>query len=259
MGPLTYQVIRPSAALARHVQCYWVLEGGGGVAPHLVLPDGFVEIVFRQGEGGLALGQMCRPRSELSPAAFRWIGVRLRPESAHRFFRTAQTEMSDRITPLEDLWGPAARELAEAEAPQIEWALYRHLRPSAPLPGIDRAVNLILGSGGTVSMHRLARAVAMSGRNLERSFRERVGVPPKTLARVVRFQRALWALEGRDSDPPRRPYELGAQARPAFGPSPAAPGQTAYAAYRMTCSSAARSTVARIRSTRPSTASSIKY
>jgi len=192
---LHYQVIRPSAALARHVQCYWVLEGEACPDPHILLPDGFVEIVFARGEGAVVVGQMCRPRTGPAQGRFRWLGARLRPESAHRFFAVPQTELSDRITRLEDLWGPAARDWAEANGPDVEWALYRQLRPRASAPGVDRAVHLILASGGTVNMHGLAREAAMSGRNLERSFRERVGLPPKTLARVMRFQRTLWALE----------------------------------------------------------------
>ena len=53
-------------------------------------------------------------------------------------------------------------------------------------------------SGGTASVTRVAIATGISRRQLERRFREQVGLPPRTFARIVRFQRAFHAL-GRES------------------------------------------------------------
>ena len=47
---------------------------------------------------------------------------------------------------------------------------------------------------GRVSVAELACAVGLSTRQLERAFRERVGLGPKTFLRLVRFQRALALL-----------------------------------------------------------------
>jgi AraC-like DNA-binding protein len=53
-----------------------------------------------------------------------------------------------------------------------------------------------------VSIDAAAAATGMSRRHLERLFLRDVGLPPKQLARIVRFQRALRLLDG-DGDPPR--------------------------------------------------------
>jgi AraC-like DNA-binding protein len=50
-----------------------------------------------------------------------------------------------------------------------------------------------------VSIDALARRASMSRRHLERRFKEVVGISPKRLARVTRFQKALHVLE--ESDP----------------------------------------------------------
>jgi len=50
-----------------------------------------------------------------------------------------------------------------------------------------------------VSIDRLARHVGLTRRHLERRFQLLVGVSPKRLARIVRFQRALRMLERADA------------------------------------------------------------
>jgi AraC-like DNA-binding protein len=49
----------------------------------------------------------------------------------------------------------------------------------------------VRASGGRTSVDELARAVGLSARQLERRFRARVGLGPKLLARITRFQHAF--------------------------------------------------------------------
>jgi transcriptional regulator GlxA family with amidase domain len=58
---------------------------------------------------------------------------------------------------------------------------------------LDRAVTLIGHAAGNVSVSRIAASVGLGERQLERRFLERVGMGPKRLARIVRFERA-WQL-----------------------------------------------------------------
>lgn len=43
---MRYREIKPSAALRRFVECFWILEGGGSAAapPERILPDGIVNL-----------------------------------------------------------------------------------------------------------------------------------------------------------------------------------------------------------------------
>src|SRR5262249_59217722 len=52
---------------------------------------------------------------------------------------------------------------------------------------------------GRVSIDTLAAKANLSGRQLERRFLDEVGIPPKRLARIVRFQRALRVLAARQA------------------------------------------------------------
>jgi AraC-like DNA-binding protein len=75
--------------------------------------------------------------------------------------------------------------------------------------GIDRGVVLspkvawarrrLHESGGQVPVAQLVREVGWSRRHFTARFREQVGLPPKTLARVLRFERAARMGERRGS------------------------------------------------------------
>jgi transcriptional regulator GlxA family with amidase domain len=67
-------------------------------------------------------------------------------------------------------------------------------RPPAADDALGRAIAVIERSAGTLSIDAVARASGLGARQLERRFLEDVGVTPKALARIVRFQRALRGL-----------------------------------------------------------------
>ena len=69
---------------------------------------------------------------------------------------------------------------------------------SGPTPSlaVDHAWRKLSRSFGRASIGELARDVGWSHRHLSARFREQVGLPPKALARVLRFERALNFLRG---------------------------------------------------------------
>ena len=60
------------------------------------------------------------------------------------------------------------------------------------------AISSILESGGRISVDRLASDSGISGRQLERRFVSDVGIGPKLLCRVLRFQQVFQAVERSD-------------------------------------------------------------
>jgi transcriptional regulator GlxA family with amidase domain len=57
----------------------------------------------------------------------------------------------------------------------------------------------IVESGGRVSVDRLATGAGISSRQLERRFLREIGIGPKLLGRIVRFQQVFRAVERLDS------------------------------------------------------------
>ena len=64
-------------------------------------------------------------------------------------------------------------------APELEWAWRR-----------------LMETGGGVPVGALAQELGRSRRHLAASFREQIGMPPKALARLLRFERAVERLRG---------------------------------------------------------------
>ena len=66
----------------------------------------------------------------------------------------------------------------------------------APPPDAARAWARLQATAGGVRIGALAGELGCSRRHLAARFREHVGVPPKTVARILRFRRALTLLRG---------------------------------------------------------------
>jgi AraC-like DNA-binding protein len=127
--------------------------------------------------------------------------VNLTPLGARRLFGLPMHELSHRVTGLEDLWGGEARRLVEALAEARDWAarfaiadaflLRRAERGPAVDAGVRWAVEQIQRTGGQVDIATLASELGHSHKHLIHQFHEQVGLPPRRLARLLRFDRAV--------------------------------------------------------------------
>jgi AraC-like DNA-binding protein len=132
-------------------------------------------------------------------------GIRFRPGGACAFFAPPLSELAERILPLSDLWPLQARALAEriqaasslAERGRISEAfLLRHLlRPYNTDALVEAGVQRILCNDGRLSSGALLEGMNISERQLERRFQAKVGLSPKQLARIIRFQKIFAAYE----------------------------------------------------------------
>jgi AraC-like DNA-binding protein len=130
------------------------------------------------------------------------------PLGARRFFGMPMGEIAGQTVELEDLIGSAAGELAErlAEAPDwatridlFERAIARRVLAAPPLPAeLEWAWQRLLESDGAVPITTLAEELGWSRRHLAVRFREELGMPPKALARLLRFERAVKRLRAGD-------------------------------------------------------------
>jgi AraC-like DNA-binding protein len=86
--------------------------------------------------------------------------------------------------------------------PVVQHELMRLLDTSRIDERVRSAVTAIEHRRGHISITRLAADLSCTRRHLEREFLNTVGIGPKRLARIARFQRALQIIEHAD---PRRP------------------------------------------------------
>ncbi|NUK48802.1 helix-turn-helix domain-containing protein [Streptomyces lunaelactis] len=162
---------------------------------HPVLPDGCMDLLWADGRL-LVAGPDTHAHTAGELPATQYVGVRFAPGTAPAFLGVPAHELRDRRVELADVWGAAeARRLTDridaAADPVAELeavALRRADRVEPPDPLLSEVVRR-LEAGGTVA--GAAEAVGLGARQLHRRSLSAFGYGPKTLARVLRLQRAL--------------------------------------------------------------------
>ena len=197
----------PTLALARFVEDIRAIAPPPGQAFDGVrLPNGRTTLVFRALDGGRTgdvwvAGPGTRAKFKRVTGIARMVTLRLKPGWSVPLLGVAASELTDRIVPLEDVWGRAGRELcgdllaAKSRADvtdRVAWALA--LRAGHPFDTASgqlarRAVRLL--EEGEVRVESVADRLGVTARHLRRAFTENVGIGPKEFARTVRLQRAV--------------------------------------------------------------------
>ena len=130
------------------------------------------------------------------------IQVGLHPLGARALLGVPAGELAGIDLHLADVLGPGADDLRAQLLAAPTWArrfdlldaglvrLLDRASGAVPAPEAARAWRLVMGSGGRVPVAWVAAEVGWSGRRLQQVFRREVGLTPKQLARVTRFDRA---------------------------------------------------------------------
>ena len=123
-------------------------------------------------------------------------GIRIRPGWAAAVLGMPARDLPD-VAGLADMWGPCVQRLetalAAAATPAkcrtvLTRAVARRLAGSnGPHPAVLAAVGLL--DKPTATAGDVARRVELSPRQLRRLFDDHVGLPPKALQTILRFQR----------------------------------------------------------------------
>jgi AraC-like DNA-binding protein len=222
---MRYREIKPTPLLRRFVECFWLLEGDGsanGSPPERILPDGCVELILNFGARFLqhvdgkqqlqprnfVVGQMTGPIVISPSGAVELLGIRFQPGGTRAFLGTPAHEFTDEVVDLGNLSGKLERELSQTCArgrtlvdrvAALDAHLCGQLRQSEYESHVLKLAARIIDCRGLVSVDELAASAGVSSRQLERRFLREVGIGPKLLARIVRFQQVFRAVEQCDS------------------------------------------------------------
>jgi AraC-like DNA-binding protein len=131
----------------------------------------------------------------------RGVHVDLTATGARRFFGLPLSELTGRIVSLRDLLPAESHALTERLDAAVDWTTRlnlveellarRILAARVDTARVDWAVTQIEASGGVLDVGELARELGHSHKHLIHLFHEQVGVPPKLLASLVRFERVM--------------------------------------------------------------------
>jgi AraC-like DNA-binding protein len=159
---------------------------------------------FSSFTGGMREGQVLTEHAGRSHG----MQVNLSPHAARAVFRVPMDSLAERIVPLEDLLGRRATLLVEQLQETPNWAGRFAVVDAAlaswladehpPQPAVEWAWQQLRATHGRVRVSRLAEELGWSRKRLVAGFREHVGLPPKTVARVLRFEQAVRLAEQTD-------------------------------------------------------------
>ena len=136
------------------------------------------------------------------------VEVRLSPLATRRLVGIPMHELPGGVVDLELVLGRHADHLVEALATAPSWedrfalldaALARRLIAAPPLhPGVREAWMRLVASHGAVPVATLAAELGWSRRHLGERIRADLGLPPKVIGRILRFDRAKQLLDRDD-------------------------------------------------------------
>jgi AraC-like DNA-binding protein len=215
---LNVSFTRPEQLLSPYVALIWVFESRSGVPladSRLIVPDGRAKIIVPYRNSLCAavntqllnakehhiflVGIQTHPTTIASTATETGtIGVELTPKGLYHLFKLSMHEITNRMVSFEELFGPPGARLqqrvGDAEDPRAKIALLQtaltHLlqQNEKEYALLDHTLDLLAGTHGMMRVQELAAHLGYTKRYLDRLFQEHIGVSPKSLASILRFQ-----------------------------------------------------------------------
>jgi AraC-like DNA-binding protein len=199
----SYHEFAPPARLAPYVQCLWIHRIGTGEVSYdqPVLPDACIDLVAMDGSVQLAGPATRSTTLTLAPGSV-IVGVRFLTGAAPSLVGVGASEIRDLDVPLGSLWGRSGEALTNEALETSPWrarlgvmvdGLVGRLDQARMLDPVSIGVAATLADAPERPISQLAYDIGLSERQLRRRVEDAVGYSPRTLARILRFQRFLRA------------------------------------------------------------------
>ena len=209
-----YNEIEPCRTLQPYVRCFWggkyaCPDAGAPEAPEIVIPDTCADIIYRMDDAGHMLTSDfagINDRSFLAHANKKTghritvFAIRFYAWSAYLFSEDSLAGTANGQYDVRERYAWLDKELRRslpepgtlsARARLAETLLIKKLETARSNKLVDSAVNDILRHQGTLEITQLSKQNFISSRQLERLFYEHIGIAPKKLSNLVRYQ-CLW-------------------------------------------------------------------
>lgn len=215
-----YEIVAP---LRPYVRVIWTMESASDEAeapPMRILPDSCVELVFHyhvpyqttfsSGHTSLQPHSMIvaqmKDYIEISPKGRTgMVSIRFSAHGAYHFFGVPMRAIANGITELRLVWSDLGQEIEErvwrcaTNADRIrivqQYLVTQLFKNGLEDKTVDYCIQVIQSTQGLVSVEDLSRRTGISNRQLVRRFNNRIGLPPKEFARIIRFINAVKHLK----------------------------------------------------------------
>lgn len=196
-----YCEYKPTAALSPFIRCFWEMKECE--KPALIIPDTCMDIVFSFNGSEYADSGFCAidDSAHLSAAhSVSQFGIRFYAWSACLFTAESFSGTRNGSFDISAFFPDIRRELLpkimrestlESRAKASEEYLLKRLDIGRMNSDVMNSIYDMIVSKGTIKTAELAAANAVSVRQLERTFGEKIGVSPKLLSSLIRYQ-LIW-------------------------------------------------------------------
>lgn len=208
-----YMEYEPCDALKPYIRCFWGAERPYRTeitsVPGLVIPDTCMDVIFNVNfTENTITGRFCgindaafRSCGDAGPGAlvstfairfYAWTAV-LFSEDSLRDVKNKSPDAEVHFRKLKQELEPVLFEVTgmRERVERAERFLLRHIRPERENRIVRDAVACLLTTRGTKEIGKLEREIHVSGRQLQRLFKENMGISPKRLSSLIRYQ-YLW-------------------------------------------------------------------
>jgi AraC-like DNA-binding protein len=210
----TYIEIQPCKMLQPYVCCFWGTSGPYSnsaeteIKDKLVIPDTCMDIIFNMDMDKNELSDLFAGISDISfedkpqsvKSSMSCFAIRFYSWAVPMFSRESMQDALNTFSSVEAYFKNFKRDLQDIlfsnpfitdRAAKVEEYLLKKLDLSKQNSNVMNVLYKVLNSKGTANIAELARFTAISQRQLEKLFLKYVGVSPKKLSGLVRYQ-YLW-------------------------------------------------------------------
>jgi AraC-like DNA-binding protein len=197
--------LAPPPELGKHLLCGWTIGPASG-GTETMLPC--MHIVWPEGDVPILAGPHTTHVPSSRPPGSTVVGASFRPGAGPAVLAIPASELRDLRLPLVEVWDgraePLALAIADARSPSdrlklIAEELRRRLNGAEPADRLVATAVSRLNGARLSRVRAIGEELGISERQLRRRFHAAVGYGPKTLARVLRFQRMLALARTRTS------------------------------------------------------------
>lgn len=202
---MTYNQYSPHPALAEYIDAYWAVTGNEK-EPKIekILPDGCVDIIFNLGgdcatdnsaftirnEKAYLVGTMTHFKETTMNADTKLLGIRFKPAAFSAFYKFSSLhEVTDKTIELEKALAPDMHKIVQYSISYLnQFFLDKLVRPRHILLPV---VADIQNHKGQINVGDLAQRHFTTVRQLERGFKQNIGISPKEFINITRYQFTL--------------------------------------------------------------------
>ena len=214
------QEYSPHPNLKRYIKTYWTLKSPaitGELKKKQLLPDSGIKISFNladpvefilkgnerfQVPDGCVSGALTTNFWIVSKGNIDRFGLQFHPGGIYPFIDFPSIQLTNNIFSITRLWGESASQLTkqlvstdktvEERIRILDRFLLEQLSGNTSIdPVFEEAVSTIINAKGNIIIDEVSKAIHLSNRQLERKFKEKIGITPKLLCRILRFRRVF--------------------------------------------------------------------